>query len=296
MRLDGRVVIVTGAGRGLGREHARLMASEGARVVVNDVGSDVHGAGADGSPAQQVVAEIEAAGGVAVASGHDVADWDSAAALIELAVESFGRLDVLVNNAGIVRDRTFANLSEAEWDAVLRVQLKGSAAPTRHALAHWRARAKGGEEDVRASVIFTSSIAGLVGNFGQANYSAAKLAVLALARVVSLEAGRYGVRANCVSPSARTRISMTIPGVEEGVPEGFDPLDPAHVSPVVAWLAASDCRADGQVLHVHGDQLLMFALPEIHHRLSVDGRRWTLDDLDREVGPKLITPLTLTEI
>ena len=295
--LADRVVVITGAGRGLGRAHALYMAALGARVVVNDLGSDVHGAGADSSPASAVVAEIERAGGVAIASHHDVADWEQAAAMVALAVEAFGGLDVLVNNAGIVRDRTLANLSEAEWDAVLRVQLKGTVAPTRHAVAYWRERAKAGAP-VKASVIHTSSIAGLFGNFGQANYASAKLALLAFSRVVSLEVGRYGVRSNCVSPSARTRISLTIPDAGDAAApaDGFDPLEPANVSPVVAWLASEDCPADGQILHVHGDEVLVFSMPEIRDRVRAGGRRWTPAELDRELSPRLLTPPSIEEI
>jgi len=212
--LEGRVVIVTGAGRGLGGAHALYLASQGASVLVNDLGGDVHGEGADLTAAQRVAAEIERRGGRAAVSGHDVSSWEQARQMVTQAVDTFGQLDVLVNNAGILSDRTLANMSEAEWDAVLRVHLKGHAAPTSHALAYWRDRAKGGHE-VKASVIHTTSVAAFAGSLGQANYSAAKAAVLALSRVVSLEAGRYGVRSNAVSPSARTRITT---GIEDDGP------------------------------------------------------------------------------
>jgi len=294
-RLDGRVAIVTGAGRGLGRAHAQLLAAEGASVIVNDLGGDVHGEGQSLTPAQHVVAEIRAAGGRAAVSGHDVADWEQAAAMVRLAVETFGDLHVLVNNAGILRDRTLANMTEGEWDAVIRVHLRGHAAPTRHAVAYWRDRAKAGHQ-VKASVIHTSSLAGLVGNFGQANYSSVKLAVIALSRVVALEYGRYGVRSNAVSPSARTRLALSTPGAEEHIrpprPGEFDRLDPANVSPLIAWLAQADCPATSQVFHVGGNQIYVLAMSSIVHRLETDGR-WTLDALDRELPSRLVQPLGL---
>ncbi len=296
-RLDGRVAIVTGAGRGLGRAHALLLAAEGASVVVNDLGGDVHGQGADPTPAERVVAEIKAAGGQAVVSGHDVADWNQAEAMIRSAVQAFGDLHVLVNNAGILRDRTLANMTEDEWDAVLRVHLKGHALPTRHAVAYWRERSKNGHQ-VKASVIHTSSLSGLIGNFGQANYASAKLGVVALSRVVALEAGRYGVRSNAVSPSARTRLSLSTPGAAEDlrrVAQGeFDPLDPANVSPLIAWLAQADCPVTSQVFHVHGNQIFVMSMPSIVHRLKTKGR-WTLDALDRKVPGMLVQPLELRD-
>ncbi|MGQ0548535.1 MAG: SDR family NAD(P)-dependent oxidoreductase [Armatimonadota bacterium] len=296
-RLDGRVAIVTGAGRGLGRAHALLLAAEGASVVVNDLGADVHGQGADATPAQQVVAEIAAAGGRGVVSGHDVADWNQAQALIRTAVDAFGDLHILVNNAGILRDRTLVNMTEDEWDAVLRVHLKGHAVPTRHAVAYWREQSKNGHQ-VKASVIHTSSLSGLIGNFGQANYASAKLAVLALSRVVALEAARYGVRSNAVSPSARTRLSLSTPGAQESLKpaaEGeFDPLDPANVSPLIVWLAQADCPATSQVFHVHGNQIFVMSMPSIVHRLKTRGR-WTLDALDRELPGRLVRPLDLQD-
>jgi NAD(P)-dependent dehydrogenase (short-subunit alcohol dehydrogenase family) len=294
-RLEGRVAIVTGAGRGLGRAHALLLAEQGAHVVVNDLGATVHGEGGDPTPAQQVVAEIEERGGKAVVSGHDVSDWDAAEALVQLAVETFGDLHVLVNNAGILRDRMLANMSEDEWDAVIRVHLKGHAAPTRHAAAYWRQRAKAGDE-VRASVIHTTSVAGFVGNFGQANYAAAKAAILGLSQVVSIEYGRHGVRSNAVSPAARTRISATMGDGEEeaGGEEGFDALDPANVSPLVAWLAEADCPADRQVFHVRGERLIVASMPQVAHDLRTDGR-WTAEALDARLGPCLLSPPSLDE-
>ena len=210
--------------------------------------------------------------------------------MVAQAVETFGRLDVLVNNAGILHDRTLANMSEAEWDAVIRVHLKGHAAPTAHALAYWRGRAKAGQP-VRASVIHTTSVAAFAGSLGQANYSAAKAAVLALSRVVSLEAGRYGVRSNAVSPSARTRITT---GSEEtpGPAEGFDEMDPANVSPLIGWLAEADCPADSQIFHVSGERVVVLAMPPIVHEVRSEGR-WTRDALARELTGRLVAPPTI---
>jgi NAD(P)-dependent dehydrogenase (short-subunit alcohol dehydrogenase family) len=295
-RLEGRVAIVTGAGRGLGRAHALHLAAEGAAVVVNDVGRSLSGEGDDEQPANEVVREIEDQGGRAAADFHDVADWEQAEALVETAVTAFGRLDVLVNNAGILRDRTLANLAEDEWDAVLRVHLKGHAAPTRHAMAHWRARAKDGEE-VRASVVHTTSVAGFCGSFGQANYSAAKAAVLGLSKVVALEGAAYGVRSNAVSPSARTRFTMSMKGSEERLrpPDDasqFDFYDPGNVSPLIAWLAEADCPANGQAFHCAGNRIFVVAIPSIAHLIETDGR-WTPEKLDDELTERLVPEVPL---
>jgi len=290
-RLEGRVAIVTGAGRGLGRSHALALAGEGAAVVVNDLGGDVYGNGADVTPAQEVVAEITAAGGRAVASGHDVSAWDGARELVDLAVDTFGGLHVLVNNAGVVRDRTLANMDEAEWDTVVAVHLKGHAAPTRHAMAYWRGESKAGRVEDR-SVVMTSSAAGLAGNFGQANYSAVKLAVVALSRVVSVEGAANGVRSNAVSPGARTRIALTVPGAEQelAIPDGvFDPYAPERVSPLIVWLAAAGCPANAQVFHITGERLVVSSMPPIVHELRAE-RGWTLDKLDAQLPAMLVEP------
>jgi NAD(P)-dependent dehydrogenase (short-subunit alcohol dehydrogenase family) len=291
-RLANRVAIVTGAGRGLGRAHALFLASQGASVVVNDLGGDVHGEGADPSAAQGVVEEIVGLGGRAVVSGHDVADWEQARNMVSLATETFGDLNVLVNNAGILRDRTLANMEEEEWDAVIRVHLKGHAAPTRHAIAYWRAQAKSGR-DVKASVIHTTSLSGILGNIGQANYSAAKLAVVALSRVVSLEASKYGVRSNAVSPSALTRLSLTSPGAEEELSTqdstGFQEYDPANVSPLIGWLAAEHCPADSQIFHISGNKVFVLSMPPIVSLATTLGR-WTLDALDSQLPSHLVVP------
>ncbi|HVA59213.1 MAG TPA: SDR family NAD(P)-dependent oxidoreductase [Mycobacteriales bacterium] len=286
-RLSGRVAIVTGAGRGLGRAHALALAGHGAAVVVNDLGAEVSGDGADPTPAQSVVDEIRVGGGSAVASGHDVCDWAAAAELVRLAVDTFGGLDVLVNNAGNLRDRTLANMSEPDWDRVIAVHLKGHAAPSRHAVAYWREQSRAGRP-VRASVIHTSSASGLVGNVGQANYGAAKLAVLALSATIRLEAGRYGVRSNVIAPAAVTRMDGSSATPTAG-------LEAHRVSPLVAWLAGADCPATGQVFQVHGRRILILQVPAITADLTTE-REWTLDELDRVLPPRLVTPLTLEDL
>jgi len=214
--LDGRVAIITGAGRGLGREHALLFAQEGAKVVVNDLGGDMHGEGADRAPAQQVVDEIEKMGGEAVANLDSAADWYGAQRLIRTAIDTFGDLHVLVNNAGILRDRVIVNMTEEEWDAVIQVHLKGHFCPTRHAAAYWREQSKAGKE-VKASIVHTSSTSGLLGNPGQANYGAAKSGIATFSYIASLELGRYGVRSNAIAPAARTRLTEQTPGLQDAV-------------------------------------------------------------------------------
>jgi NAD(P)-dependent dehydrogenase (short-subunit alcohol dehydrogenase family) len=201
--LDGRVAIITGAGRGIGREHALLFAAEGASVVVNDLGGAVDGSGDDRSPAEQVVAEITSAGGTAIANDDDIADWDGGKRLVDAAVEAFGDLHVLVNNAGILRDRVLVNMTEEDWDSVIHVHLKGHFVPTRHAAAYWREQSKAGKE-VRAAVVNTSSTSGLLGNPGQSNYGAAKAGIGAFTVIAAQELIRYGVRVNAIAPAART--------------------------------------------------------------------------------------------
>lgn len=281
-RLSGRSAIVTGGGRGLGRAHALALAAHGASVMINDIGGDLRGEGRDPTPAQAVADDIRRAGGIAVVSGHDVSDWDQARGLIEAAIEAFGDLHILVNNAGILRDRTLANLSEAEWDAVLRVHLKGHAATTRHAMAWWRERNKAGRE-IKASIIHTTSLAGLIGTFGQANYAAAKLGIVALSRVAAVEGAKYGVRSNAVSPSARTRIETSLKPPPPGV---FDVFDPANVSPLIAWLALAECPATGQVFQAYGNRVEVLAPTAIAADLRTEGR-WTLEALDRALEGRL---------
>jgi NAD(P)-dependent dehydrogenase (short-subunit alcohol dehydrogenase family) len=289
--LDGRVAIVTGAGRGLGRSHALALARHGAAVIVNDKGGDLHGEGQDATPARQVVREIEEFGGSAAVSGHDVSDWSQAADLVALAVDRFGRLDILVNNAGILRDRTLANMSEAEWDAVIAVHLKGHAAPTRHAVAYWRDQAKAGAR-VAASVIHTTSLAGLVGNFGQANYASAKLGVVGLSRVVAIEGAKYGVRSNAVSPSARTRIETSLIPPPPG---DFDVFDPDNVSPLIVWLAKADCPATNQVFQAYGDRVEIIEPSKIAVDVRCGNSTWSVSALDRALGDRLPSPAKLSD-
>lgn len=252
---DGQVVIVTGAGGGLGRAHALAFAAEGAHVVVNDFGLSREGDSIEGGegPADVVVSEITAAGGSAVANGADVADWDQAEAMIDQAVQTFGRLDTLVCNAGFLRDRMLASMSETEWDSVVRVHLKGHFAPARHAISHWRDRSKAGE-DVQARVVNTTSGAGLMGSIGQGNYSAAKAAIAELTIQQAAEWGRYGVLVNAVAPDARTRMTAGIFYSDEA-PDGWDEKDPANVSPLMVWLGSLDCDVTGRVFESTGGQL-----------------------------------------
>jgi NAD(P)-dependent dehydrogenase (short-subunit alcohol dehydrogenase family) len=278
---DGRVVIVTGAARGLGRAHALAFAAEGARVVVNDLGVELDGTSARSGPAEEVVEEIRAAGGEAVANGDDIADWDGAARLVRAAIDAFGDLHVVVNNAGFVRDRMFANVEEDEWDAVIRVHLKGHAAPSRHAAAYWRDRAKAGEA-VDARIVNTSSGAGLLGSIGQAAYSAAKGGIAALTLVQAAELGRYGVTANAIAPSARTRMTEGVFTEMMAKPDsGFDAMDPSNVSPLVVWLGSTESHdVTGRVFEIEGGKIGV--ADGWHHGPDQDrGARWT----PAELGP-----------
>jgi NAD(P)-dependent dehydrogenase (short-subunit alcohol dehydrogenase family) len=250
--LAGKVAIVTGAGRGIGREHALALARAGASVVVNDLGATLTGEGADETPAQQVVAEIESLGGAAVADGENVADFAGAERMVRRAVDTFGRLDILINNAGITRDRMLVNMSEEEWDAVIAVHLKGHFAPMRHAAAYWRERSKAGDE-VRARVINTSSPSGVFGNVGQANYGAAKAGIAGLTLIAAQELARYGVTVNCLAPNARTRMTEAAFGEIPKPDDGFDAMDPANMSPIVVALCADEAQhVTGQCFFVYG--------------------------------------------
>ncbi len=278
---DGRVVIVTGAGGGLGRAHALAFARAGARVVVNDIGTSREGEGASAAPAQQVVDEIRALGAQAVANTDDVADFTGAGRLVQAAVTTFGRLDVLVNNAGFLRDRMLVGMSVEEWDAVVRVHLRGHFCTLRHAAGHWRERAKAGDA-VDARVINTSSGAGLMGSVGQGNYAAAKAGVVGLTLVAAAELARYGVTVNAIAPAARTRMTeVAMPEMMRAPESGFDAMAAENVSPLVVWLASADSReVTGRVFEVEGG--VVSVAEGWQHGPSVDkGARWE----PAELGP-----------
>ncbi|GAA3129817.1 SDR family oxidoreductase [Streptosporangium carneum] len=279
-----RVVVVTGAGRGLGRAHALEFARQGAKVVVNDLGVSASGEGGSEGPAHEVVEEIRAMGGEAVADGSDIATDSGARRLVATALKSFGGLDVLVNNAGFLRDRMLVNMSEEEWDAVMRVHLKGHFLPLKHAGLHWRAEAKAGRP-VDARVINTSSGAGLLGSVGQGNYSAAKAGIVGLTLVAAAELGRYGVTVNAIAPAARTRMTeqvfaATMAAVAEGA---FDAMAPENVSPLVAWLGSAESRdVTGRVFEVEGGKVCV--MEGFRHGPTTDiGARWDAADLGPEI-------------
>jgi NAD(P)-dependent dehydrogenase (short-subunit alcohol dehydrogenase family) len=287
--LQDRVTIITGAGNGIGRQHALLFASEGAKVVVNDLGGKPDGTGADASAAQQVVDEITAAGGEAVANHDDVASWEGARNLVAQAVDTYGRLDVLVNNAGILRDNFLHKMTEEEWDLVLQVHLKGHFATLRHATDHWRERSKAGEQ-VNGAVINTASGSGtFLPNPGQANYGSAKAAIAALTLVAAAELPRLGVRVNAIAPIARTRLTENVPGPVGAVfakpedPDAFDALAPENVSPLVAHLAAADCPINGKLFAVQGGHIA-----EVRGWTMQDGIRtdvpWTIEAVADGLG------------
>lgn len=281
--LDGRVAIVTGAGRGIGREHALLMAGEGAMVVVNDLGGANDGSGSDTTPAEEVVAEISAAGGQATVSTVDVSSWDGSKELIEQAVGEFGGLDILVNNAGILRDAFIPAMTEEQWDSVIAVHLKGHAATLHHAAAYWKDRSKRGEE-IKASVVNTASASGtFMTNAGQANYGAAKAGIAAMTLVAAAELDRYGVRVNAIAPVARTRLTLATPGMgaifAAEVPEGaHDGFAPANIAPIVAYLAQESCPLTGQVFAVQGGAVQSLSGWAVTGTIQTDGL-WTVDDL-----------------
>ena len=287
--LDGRIAIITGAGRGIGREHALLFASEGAKVVVNDLGGALDGSAEDGTPAEQVAAEIVAMGGEAVANHDNVADWAGAKNMIDQAVDTFGDLHVLVNNAGNLRDRVLVNMTEDDWDAVMHVHLKGHFAPLHHAANYWRDQTKAGK-DVKASIINTSSTSGLLGNPGQGNYGAAKAGIAALTIIAATELGRYGIRVNALAPNARTRMTESAPGLVDLVKEPtdaavFDAWDPANISPLVGYLAPEGCEATGRVFFVLGGTVRNFQGWTLTDTIEKDDR-WTVAELQAEM-PRL---------
>ena len=274
--LDGKVAVVTGAGRGIGREHALALAGSGAKVVVNDLGGSTAGEGQDQTPAQQVADEIKRQGGEATANYDNVADFAGAERMVKQAVADFGRLDILVNNAGILRDRMLVSMSEAEWDAVIEVHLKGHFAPTHHAAAYWRAQSKEGNQ-INGRVINTSSPSGVFGNVGQTNYGAAKAGIAAFTIIAAQELGRYGVTVNCLAPNARTRMTEDIFGMDK--PEGFDPLDPSNISPVVVALCTDEAQGiTGQCFFVYGGTINVLKPWDLGVSLSKEDG-WTPDEL-----------------
>ncbi|MBF6298793.1 SDR family NAD(P)-dependent oxidoreductase [Nocardia amamiensis] len=284
--LAGRVAVITGAGRGIGREHALLFAKEGAAVVVNDLGGSNAGEGADSGPAQEVVREIVAAGGTAVSNSDDVATWDGAQKLVAQAVSEFGGLDVVVNNAGILRDAFIAGMTEAQWDAVIAVHLKGHAAVLHHAAAHWKQQSKAGDQP-KAAVINTASASGTtIPNPGQANYGAAKAGIAALTLVAADELARYGVRVNAIAPIARTRLTLATPGMgemmaaeaEAAADGGFDAFSPANIAPLVAYLAAESCPITGKVFAVQGGAISELASWHDVKTIETEGP-WLIDDI-----------------
>ncbi len=285
--LDGRVAVITGAGRGIGREHALLFAAEGAKVVVNDLGGSLDGSGGAASAAEEVAAEIRAMGAEAIANHDDVATWAGGESLVASAIEAFGDLHVLVNNAGILRDRVLVNLSEDDWDSVVRVHLKGHFVPLRFAATYWRERAKAGHE-VAAAVVNTSSTSGLLGNVGQSNYGAAKAGIAALTVIAAEELGRYGVRVNAIAPAARTRMTESTPGLSDYVgkpadPAAFDVWDPANVSPLVAALSTRECPITGHVYFVQGGTVRLFQNWTMTETLE-KGDRWGVAELAARLG------------
>ena len=295
--LEGKVAIVTGAGRGVGRGEALRLAAHGARVVVNDLGVAVDGSGTDERPADEVVAEIQAGGGEAAANFDDVSAWDGAERLVQQALDAWGRLDILVNNAGILRDRIIWNMTEDDFDSVIRVHLKGTFCPTRHAVAHWRARHKAGQQ-VYGRIINTASAA-MLGNPGQANYSAAKGGIASFTLTVAVEVQSMGVTCNAIRPSAATRMTQMVSAEmrAEGPAEGFDPRDPAHIGEFVAYLASPAAQwVSGQVFSVYGDRIFLNKGWHNAAKIENPGAGWTAEDLVAAV-PKLagMAPVSMIE-
>jgi NAD(P)-dependent dehydrogenase (short-subunit alcohol dehydrogenase family) len=284
--LEGRVAVITGAGRGIGREHALLFAKEGASVVVNDLGGSNSGEGADTGPAQEVVAEITAAGGSAVWNTENISTWDGAKNLVQQAIDDFGRLDVVVNNAGILRDAFIASMDEAQWDAVIGVHLKGHFAVLKHAAEYWKAQSKAGNQPI-AAVINTASGSGVtLPNAGQANYGSAKAAIAALTLIAAEELDRYGVRVNAIAPIARTRLTLATPGMGALMSEPedgeVDLFDPANISPLVAYLATEKCPVTGKVFAVQGGAISALRGWYDTETIETDGL-WTIDDISERL-------------
>lgn len=289
--LDGRVAIITGAGRGIGREHALFFAREGARLVINDLGGANDGEGSDATPAEEVAAEARALGAQAVSNADDVSDWEGARRMISSAIDVFGDLDVVVNNAGILRDRTIVNMTEAEWDAVVAVHMKGHFAPTRFAAEYWRNEHKAGRGKPR-NLVHTSSTSGLFSNPGQANYGAAKSGIATMSQIAAKELRRYDVVSNCIAPGARTRLTLATPGLEEIMDPGqhnFDIWDPANVSPLVAYLSTADCPFSGETFFIKGGVVKRVQTWEMADRIEKVGT-WTVDELAEAMAPMTTQP------
>jgi NAD(P)-dependent dehydrogenase (short-subunit alcohol dehydrogenase family) len=290
--LQDRVAVITGAGRGIGREHALLFAAEGAKVVVNDLGGDPDGTGSDTSPAQQVVNEIVAAGGTAVANYDDVSDWEGAKRLVDQAVDTFGDLHVLVNNAGILRDRMLINMSPEEWDAVINVHLRGHFCPTRWAATYWRDRSKEGRTDKR-SVVNTTSSSGLFGNVGQTNYGAAKMGIAAFSMIADSELSRYGVRVNAIAPAAATRLTAALaPDRPTPSPDEWSSMAPSNIAPFVAYLATEDCPIHGRVFLVVGGQIHLFQPFAVIDSVEKNGL-WSVEELKSKAAHFADVPFNL---
>jgi NAD(P)-dependent dehydrogenase (short-subunit alcohol dehydrogenase family) len=296
---QGRVVIVTGAGRGIGRSHALAFARAGAKVVVNDIGAELDGTGSSSGPAGEVVDQIRARGGDAIANGDDVSDFDGAKRVVDSAIATFGDLHVVVNNAGILRDRMLANMTVDEWDAVIRVHLRGTFSMSHHAAMHWREQSRSGTA-ANARIINTTSPTGLYGNIGQANYGAAKAGIAMFSIIGAMELGRYGVTVNCISPGARTRMTETIirrpsaanpstgsgqapsAGSEQAAPaveEAFDVFDPENISPLVVWLGSEQSSdVNGQIFSVRGGHIGLIETMAIGPEVD-KGSRWEPEEL-----------------
>lgn len=274
--LDGRVVLITGAGRGIGRQHALQCAAAGAAVVVNDLGSGTDGTGRDSSPAEQVVAEIRDTGGQAVANVDSVASYDGARRMVETALREFGDLHAVVNNAGMIRDHTLVSMTEEDFDSVVAVHLKGAFNVSKHAAAYWRERAKAGTV-VPRSIVNTSSGSGLHGNIGQTNYAAAKAGIASMTLVHASELSRYSVRVNCIAPMATSRLTALVPSMSDQF-DGNPEFDPAMISPVVVYLASAECTFNGQVFSVHGDTVGIYQGWSVHEEVKAQDR-WTPESL-----------------